>query len=55
MIRPKNETEDLVLSINRNCETLNKQTHRKAEEALEYKFTKSRETFLFNPLISIEG
>ena len=31
MIRPKNETEYLLLSITRNCETLIDQTHRKAE------------------------
>ena len=29
MIRPKIETEDLLLSLNKNCETLIKQTHRK--------------------------
>ena len=27
MIRPKNETEDLILSADRNCETLIHQTH----------------------------
>ena len=31
------------------------QTHRTAEETLEYKMTKPRETFHFNPAISIEG
>ena len=31
MIRPKIETEDLLLSFTKNCETLFKQTHRKAE------------------------
>ena len=34
MIRPKNKTEDLLLSIPKNCETLIEQTHRKAEETL---------------------
>ena len=29
MIRPKNETEDLLLSITKNCEKLIEQTHRK--------------------------
>ena len=29
MIQPKNETEDLLLSITNNCETLIEQTHRK--------------------------
>ena len=30
MIRPKHETEDLLLSITKNCSTFIKQTHRKA-------------------------
>ena len=55
MIRPKNETEDLLLSITKNCETLIEQTHRKAEETLEFKMNKSKETFHFKPPISIEG
>ena len=54
-IQPKNETEDLLLSITKNCDTLIKQTHRKAEETLECKINKSRETFHFKPPISIEG
>ena len=55
MIKPKNETEDLLLSITKNCETLIKQTHRKAEETLEFKMNKSRETFHFSPSIQIQG
>ena len=55
MIRPKNGTETLLLSKTKNCETLIEQTHRKAEETLEFKLTKSRETFHFNPRILIEG
>ena len=55
MIRPKNETEDLLLSITKNCEKLIEQTHRKAEETLEFKSTKPKETFHFKPPISIEG
>ena len=54
MIRPKNETEDLILSITKNCETLIEQTHRKAEETLEFKMDKSRETFHFKPSIQVE-
>ena len=54
MIRPKNETEDLLLSIAKNCETLFKQTHRKAEETLEFKMSKPRETFHFKPAIQIK-
>ena len=30
MIRPKNERENVLLSITKNCETLIQQTHRKA-------------------------
>ena len=51
LIQPKNETEDLLLSITKNCETLVKQTHRKLEETLEHKMLKSREIFHFNPPI----
>ena len=36
MIRLKNQTEDLLLSVTKNCETLIKQTHQKAEETLEF-------------------
>ena len=45
MIRPKNETEDLLLSITTNCETLIEQTHREAEETLEFKMGQSKQTF----------
>ena len=55
MIRPKNETEDLLLSITKNCETLIEQTHRKAEETLEFKMIKPRETFHFKPPIQVKG
>ena len=48
LIRPKNETEDLLLSLTKNCETLIKQTHRKPKETLEYKKIKPRETCHFN-------
>ena len=54
MIRPENETEDLLLSITKNCETLTKQTHRKAEETLEFKMTKPTKTFHFNPQIEVK-
>ena len=55
MIRPKNETEHLLLSKTKNCETLNKQTHTKAQKKLEFKMIKPRETFHFNPPVPIEG
>ena len=55
MIRPKNETEDLLLSITKKCETLIEQTHRKREETLEFKIIRPRETFHFNPPIHNKG
>ena len=55
MIKPKNEIEDLLLSITKNCEKLVEQTHRKREETLEFKMIKPRETIHFNPPIHIKG
>ena len=55
MIRPKTQTEDLLLSITKNCEMLIEQTHRKAEETLEFRMNKSREIFHFSPPIQIKG
>ena len=51
MIRPKNGTEYLSLSITKNCETLIQQAHTRPEETLELKMTKPKETFNFNPSI----
>ena len=45
MITPKNDTEDLLLSKTKKCETLIEHTHRKAEGTLEFKMNKSREIF----------
>ena len=55
MIHPKKETENLLLSITKNCEKLVEQTHRKAEETLEFKMLKRRETFHFKPPIHAKG
>ena len=55
MIQPKNKTEDLLLSITKNCETLIQQTHTKPQETLDFKMTKPRETFHFKPPIQIKG
>ena len=55
IIRPENETENLLLSITKNCETLIEQTHRKPEETLEFKMNKSRESFHFKPPIQVKG
>ena len=45
MIQPKNETEGLLQSVTKNCETLIEPTHRKDEETLEFKMIKPRGTF----------
>ena len=55
MITPKNETENLLLSITKNCETLIEQTHRDPEETLEFKMAKPRGTFHFKPRIQVKG
>ena len=55
IIRLENETEDLLLSITKKCETLIEQTHRKTEKTLEFRMAKPRKTILFNPPISFEG
>ena len=55
MIRPKNDTEDLLLSITENCEKTIEKTHRKGVKTLEIKLAQPRETFQFNPPISIES
>ena len=55
MIRLKNETEDLLISITKNCEMLIEQTHRKAEETLEFKMIKPRQIFHFKPPIQVKG
>ena len=55
MIKPKNDTEDLLLSITKNCQTLIEQTYRKAEETLEFKMTESKQTFHFKPTIQVKG
>ena len=54
MIRTKNETEDFLLSITKNCETLFEQTHRKPEETLKFKMNKYIETFHFKPPIQVK-
>ena len=45
LTRPRKETENLLLSRTRNCETLIKQTHTEAQETLEFKMNKPKEFF----------
>ena len=54
MIQPKNQREDLSLSLTKNCETHIKQTHTKVQETLEFKMVKPRETFHSNSPIQVE-
>ena len=54
MIRPKNETEDLLLLLTKNRETLIHQIHTRPEETLEFRMIKPKATFHFNPPIQIE-
>ena len=42
MIRPTNETENSLLSITENCETLIKQFYEKLQEILEFKLTQTK-------------
>ena len=53
MIKPKNETGNLLLSITKTCKTLIKQTHTKQEETLEFKKIKPREMIYFNPPVEV--
>ena len=53
-IQLKNEIQNSLLSITKTCETLIKQTKTKPPETLEFKMTKPRETFNFNPPILIK-
>ena len=55
MMRPKNETEDLLPSKTKSCEKLIEQTHTKPEETLEFKLNKPKATFHFNTLIQNKG
>ena len=50
MIQPRNKTDDLLLSVTKNCETLIHQTQTRPQRTLELKFTQPRETFHLNHL-----
>ena len=54
MIKPKYETEDLLLSITKNYETLIRQTHRKTQEVLEFKMIRSRRYFISTHLSKLK-
>ena len=54
MTRPKDETEDLLVSITENCETLIDQTQTQPQKTIEFKLTKPSKTFPFKPPIQIK-
>ena len=54
MIKPRNQTEDFLLLITKNCETTIEHTHRKAEQTLDFKIFEPRETFQFNPPVEVK-
>ena len=42
MIQHKTETEDILLSITKNCEMLIKQIHKKPQKVFEIKLSQSK-------------
>ena len=53
LIRHKKETEDILLSITKNCHTLIKESYTKLKGTLEFKFTKPGESCSFNPSLNL--
>ena len=51
MIRPRNEIEELLLSIIKNGEKLNKQTLEKPQETLDFNLTQPKSAFAFKTSI----
>ena len=49
MIRPRSKTEVFLISLTKNCETLIKQTLTETQGTLDFKNSKSREIFPFEP------
>ena len=54
MIKTRNQTEDFLILITKNCETFIEHTHRKAEQTLEFKIFEPRETFQFIPPVQVK-
>ena len=46
---PKNETDDLILSITKERATPSEQTQTKLQQTLEFKQTQQKRTFSFSP------
>ena len=49
MIQSTNKTDDLLLSITKNCDALIQQTHTKPQETLEFKLSQPKQIFTFTP------
>ena len=49
----ENQTQSLLLSLTKTCETLIHQTRARPEKTLEFKLTRPRQTFLLNPNVSV--
>ena len=48
---PKAETECLIFSITKKCETVLKQAHKKPQQTLKIKLSQTRETFSLHHLL----
>ena len=55
MMGPKNEAEDSLLSVTKNCETLMEETKTKPQETFELRLAQSRETFSITPPNKLSG
>ena len=55
MLRPKNETEDIIFSKTMNCKAVIKRTHTRPKETLDLEPTQPKEFFSKTTPISIEG
>ena len=52
-IRPKNDTEDIILLITKKCETLNKQTHEIRKKHLNLRIPHQEKLFHLHILLSV--
>ena len=53
--KPTNETEDLLVSITKTCETLIEQTLSKAQETLKFKLTQPVTPSFSDPQSQLKG
>ena len=55
MLKPRYETEDLLLSETKNCETLNEPTLTKPQETLNFRLTQPRKIISLASPIPMDG